>query len=84
MKLAYHYHRYQNDTVQDVGSFPTLLSSVSDPYSINPDPDKAKNLNPDPDPEDLESESKLFLNAIWQKKIKLLHNYKIFSSKEVN
>ena len=45
---------------------------------------KAKNLNPDPDPEDLESESKLFLNAIWQKKIKLLHNYKIFSSKEVN
>ena len=67
-----------------MGSFPTLLSSVSDPYSINPDPDKAKNLNPDPDPEDLESESKLFLNAIWQKKIKLLHNYKIFSSKEVN
>ena len=28
-------------------------SSVSDPYSLNPDPDPAKNLNPDPDPENL-------------------------------
>ena len=28
----------------------TLLSSFSDPYSLNPDP--AKNLNLDPDPED--------------------------------
>ena len=26
-------------------------SSVSDPYSLNPDPDPAKNLNPDPDPD---------------------------------
>ena len=25
-------------------------TSVSDPYSSNPDPDPAKNLNPDPDP----------------------------------
>ena len=31
----------------DVG----LLTSVSDPYSLNPDPDLAKNLNPDPDPD---------------------------------
>ena len=54
------------------------LTSVSDLYQLNPDP--AKNLNPDPDPEDLEagSGSKLFLNTIL-KKIKLLHNYKIFS-----
>ena len=28
-----------------------LTSSVSDPYSLNPDPDPAKNLNPDPDPD---------------------------------
>ena len=27
---------------------PTPYSSVSDPYSLNPDPDPAKNLNPDP------------------------------------
>ena len=27
-----------------------LLSSVSDPYSSNPDTDPAKNLNPDPVP----------------------------------
>ena len=25
-------------------------TSVSDPYSSNPDPDSAKNINPDPDP----------------------------------
>ena len=25
------------------------VSSVSDPYSLNPDPGPAKNLNPDPD-----------------------------------
>ena len=43
---------------------------------LNPDPNPAKNLNPDP--EDLESGSGS------EKKIKLLHNYKIFSSKEVN
>ena len=28
-----------------------LLTSVSDPDSLNPDPDPAKNLNPDPDPD---------------------------------
>ena len=28
-----------------------LGTSVSDPYSLNPDPDPAKNLNPDPDPD---------------------------------
>ena len=26
-----------------------MITSVSDPYSLNPDP--AKNLNPDPDPD---------------------------------
>ena len=47
---------------------------------LNPDPAKILNPDPDPDPEDLESGSgsKLFLNTIF-KKIKLLHNYKIFS-----
>ena len=51
------------------------------------DPDPAKYLNPDPDldPEDLESGSKLFRTVtLSEKKIKLLHNYKIFSPKEVN
>ena len=27
----------------------TQHTSVSDPYSLNPDPDPAKNLNPDPE-----------------------------------
>ena len=52
-------------------------ASVSDPNSSNPDP--AKNLNPDPvpdpDPSYFLPLSEFFL---------LLHNYKIFSSKEVN
>ena len=26
-----------------------VASSVSDPYSLNPDPDPAKNLDPDPE-----------------------------------
>ena len=47
--------------------------SVSDPYSLNPDTDPAKNLNPDPSY--FLPLSDFFL---------LLHNYKIFSSKEVN
>ena len=29
----------------------SIESSVSDPYSLNPDPDPAKILNPDPDPD---------------------------------
>ena len=33
---------YKNYLVNLIGS------SVSDPYSLNPDPDPAKNLNPDP------------------------------------
>ena len=48
---------------------------------LNPDP--AKNLNPDPEGLESGSGSKLFLNTIG-KKLKLLHNYQIFSSKEVN
>ena len=28
-----------------------FCTSVTDPYSSNPDPDPAKNRNPDPDPE---------------------------------
>ena len=32
---------------EKVGKGPS--SSVSDPYSSNPDPDPAKNLNPDPE-----------------------------------
>ena len=47
-------------------------SSVSDPYSSNPDPDPAKNLNPDPS---------YFLPV--PEFFLLLHNYKIFSSNEV-
>ena len=35
-------------------------SSVSDPYSLNPDPDPAKNLNPDPDPGKFFSPTKKF------------------------
>ena len=54
-------------------------TSVSDPYSSNPDPDSAKNINPDPDPVPDPSYfvplTEFFL---------LLHNYKIVSSKEVN
>ena len=38
------------------------ISSVSDPYSLNPDPDPvpAKNLNPDPDPGKFFSPAKKF------------------------
>ena len=50
---------------------------------LNPDPDPAKNINPDPEDLKSGSGSKIFLNTIW-KKLKLLHNYKISSSKEVN
>ena len=50
-------------------------SSVSDPYSLNPDPDPAKNLNPDPDNSYFLPLSEIFF--------KLLHNYKIFSSNVV-
>ena len=49
------------------------------PIRIQLNPDPAKNLNPDPNPEDLES-----LKHFLKKKMLLLHNYKIFSSKEVN
>ena len=31
--------------------FREFETSVSDPYSLNPDPDPAENLNPNPDPE---------------------------------
>ena len=58
-------------------------------FQLNPDPDPAKYLNPDPDPEDLESlnpdpDPSYFLALSESKNLKLLHNYKIFSSKEVN
>ena len=69
----------------------SVWSSVSDPYSshpdldpaknLNPDPDPAKNPNPDPDPvPDPDPSYFLPLSEIFL----LLHNYKIFSSKEVN
>ena len=46
--------------------------SVSDPFSLNPDP--AKNLNPDPS----------YFLTLSEKNLKLLNDYKIFSSREVN
>ena len=49
-------------------------TSVSDPYSLNPDPDPAKNLNPDPS---------YFLTQS-EKNIIFFHNDRTFSSKEVN
>ena len=55
------------------------LVSVLICIQLNPDP--AKNLNPDPDGLKSGSGTKLFLNTIGKK---LLHNYKIFSSKEVH
>ena len=48
----------------------TDFSSVSDPYLSNPDPDPAKNLNPDPDPS--------YFFTLSEKKLKLLHYYKVF------
>ena len=47
-----------------------VFSSVSDPYSSN----HPKNLNPDPS----------YFFTLSENNIKLFHNYKIFSSKEVN
>ena len=48
-----------------------LVTSVSDPYSFNPDP--AENLNtdpvPDPDP------SYWYFSTLYEKKLKLLYNY---------
>ena len=41
---------------------PLLVSSVSDPDSLNPDPDPAKNLNPDPDPGKFVTPTKNFMN----------------------
>ena len=52
----------------------SVEASVSDPYSLNPDP--AKNLNPDP--------SHRYFLPVSEFFFKLLHNYKIFLSKEVN
>ena len=52
------------------------LGSVSDPHSLNPDPDPAKHLNLDPDPS--------YFITLSEKEKKLLHDYKIFSSKEFN
>ena len=52
----------------------TTSNSVPDPYSLSLDldPDQAKNLNPDPS----------YFLTLPENKIKLFHNYKIFSSKE--
>ena len=52
---------------------------------LNPDPDPVINLNPDSESLESGSGSKIFL-TLPEKKLKLpvLHNFKIFSSKEVN
>ena len=41
--------KYPAAGILAVGELCTSSSSVSDPYSWNPDPDPAKNLNPDPE-----------------------------------
>ena len=41
----------------------SVLLSVSDPYSLNPEPDPAKNLNPDPDPDPDQDPGKFFSPA---------------------
>ena len=51
-------------------------TSVSDPYSLNPDLDPAKHLNPDPDPS--------YFSTLSENNNKLFHNYTIFYSKEVH
>ena len=52
-----------------------MESSVSYPYSLNPDPDPAKNLNSDLNPS-------YFLTLSKEKKIKSIHDYKIKKSIE--
>ena len=52
-----------------------MESSVSYPYSLNPDPDPAKNLNLDLNPS-------YFLTLFKEKKLKSIHDYKIKKSIE--
>ena len=54
----------------------STVTSVSDPYSLNPDPDldPAKNINPDPS----------YFLTLSENIKKLFHNYKLLLSKEVN
>ena len=65
-----------NNKVGDKPYYTNPASSVSDPYSSNPDRDLAKNLNPDPDPG--------YFFALSEKKLKLCYYYRFLSSKEVN
>ena len=86
-KLSYAWKTAQNRSCEKClnkvhpSPFQRVGTSVSDPFSSNPDTDPTKNINPDPDPVPHPDPSYFLpLSEIFL----FLHNYKIFSSKEVN
>ena len=60
-----------------------LVASVSDPYSLTLDPQKSQSRSGSRRTLNLDLDHTVAISSLYLKK-KLIHNYKTFSSKEVN